>query len=76
MDVVKDRNLTLNHDKTVSSVKVIKVLGYEVSNGLIKPDPDRLSPLEELPPPACRKSLQRAMGMFAYYSKWIKDFSN
>ena len=48
LTTVKDRNLTLNHDKTVASVKTIKVLGYEVSNGLIKPDPDRLSPLEEL----------------------------
>ena len=75
MKVVQERNLTLNHGKTISSTKSIKVLGYEVEKGLIKPDPDRLQPLDELPPPDTKKSLQRALGMFAYYAKWIKDFS-
>ena len=31
LDVVKQKNLTLNENKTISSVQTIKVLGYEVS---------------------------------------------
>ena len=57
LEVAKNRNLTLNHDKTVSSTEEIKILGYEIKNGQIKPDPDRLRPLEDLPPPTTKKSL-------------------
>ena len=42
LEVVQEKNLTLNHSKTISSTKSIKVLGFEVEQGLIKPDPDRL----------------------------------
>ena len=49
----------------------ISILGYRVGYGTMKPDPERLKPLRELPPPATRKTLQRAMGLFAYYLKWI-----
>ena len=51
-------------------------MGYQVSNHQIKPDPDRMKPLEELDPPTTMKGLQRLLGMFAYYSKWIPKFSD
>ena len=38
----------------------IQILGYVVGNGIVKPDPDRLSALNEFPPPQCRKSLRRS----------------
>ena len=47
-------------------------MGY----GVMKPDPERLTPLHELPPPTSKKALQRAMGLFAYYAKWIPCFSD
>ena len=46
-----------------------------IGNGIIKPDPDRLRPLQELPPPTSVRSLRRSLSMFAYYAKWIPDFS-
>ena len=42
----------------------------------IKPDPERLKPLIELPPPTSGKSLKRVLGLFAYYAKWVPDFSD
>ena len=54
----KKYNLILNESKTVSSVTVINILGYCVSHSLIKPDPDRLQALMELPPSSSTKSLQ------------------
>ena len=75
LQVAEKRRLTLNHDKTISSTGQIKLLGYELEQGRIKPDPDRLRPFEQLPPPTTKKSLQRALGMFAYYAKWIRKFS-
>ena len=53
----------------------IKLLGYEITNSTIKPDQDRLQPLRELSPPKDTKTLQRILGLFAHYSKWIPQFS-
>ena len=54
----------------------LQVLGYRVSKGMIKPDPDRLKPLAEMEPPINLKAQEIIVGMFAYYSKWIKKFSD
>ena len=73
---VQSRNLSLNKNKTVESVKYINILGYCVGNGTIKPDPERLRPLQEFPPPTNRNSLRRVVGMLAYDAKWIPQFSD
>ena len=73
---IKKRNMTLNDSKTISSVSSINILGYCVGNGLIKPDQERLRPLWSLPPPCNFKSLKRVLGLFAYYAKWIPEFSD
>ena len=54
----------------------ISILGYRVGYGTMKPDPERLKPLRELPPPATRKAIQPAMGLFEYCAKWIPRFSD
>ena len=76
MEVISRRKLTLNEEKSVLSSSSINILGYLVGNGTIQPDPERLQPLQELPPPTCLKSLRRVLGMFAYYAKWIPNFSD
>ena len=68
--------MTLNHDKTVYATSCLCILGYCVGRGEIKPDPSRLEALWELPPPASSKSLQKALGFFAYYAKWVPGFSD
>ena len=76
LDALQRRNWTLNDSKTIASVSSINILGYLVGNGKIKPDPERLRPLRELPPPTNSKSLKRVLGLFAYYAKWIYQFSD
>jgi len=68
--------MTLNNSKSISSVTEVSILGYRVGYGVMKTDPERLKPLHELPPPTSKKALQRAMGLFAYYAKWIPCFSD
>ena len=60
-EMVERRNITLNESKTVQSVSVINILGYQVSYGNISPDPERLRPLKEFPPPMNPASLRRAI---------------
>ena len=67
--------LTLNMNKCTFSTNCVNLLGYTITNGLLKPDPNRLKPLIELPVTCDTASLRRVAGMFAYYSQWISDFS-
>ena len=74
-EVAKRVNLTFNNEKCIIGVKSIKMLGYLIAHGSIKPDPDRLASLLEMPIPHDIKSHQRAVGLLAYYAKWIPRFS-
>lgn len=76
LNVVQKYGFTLNETKCIYSVDTIRLLGYEVSNGTVKPDPDRFKPLLDLPAPKNLKAQQRIVGMFAYYSQWISRFSD
>ena len=76
IDAIRRRNFTLNENKTISSVSDIKILGYVVGNKCIKPDPERMKPLLNLPPPDNFKALRRVLRMFAYYAKWISFFAD
>ena len=73
---MKSRKYTLNDDKTVSSVSSINILGYKVGNGIIAPDPERLQPLLDFPPPQNQRALKRTLGLFAYYAKWLPNFAD
>ena len=70
-----DKDCLTFNEKCVHSVTTLSTLGYLISNGVLKPDPDRLKPLLDLPVPHSIKSLRRVVGLFAYYAKWIFNFS-
>ena len=75
-EAIHRRNFTLNETKSVESKSSINLLGYGIGQGVITPDPERLRPLQEFPPPENAQTLQRVVGMFAYYAKWIPHFSD
>ena len=50
-EAIHRRNFTLNETKFVESKASISLLGYGISHGVITPDPERLRPLQEFPPP-------------------------
>ena len=51
LEVAERHNLTFNEDKSVSSNSSINLLGNTVSHGQLKPDPEQVRPLKELPLP-------------------------
>jgi len=55
---------------------VIRLLGYEIENGNLRPDPDRVKPLMDLPIPGTPKKLRRVIGLYTYYAKWVPKYSN
>ena len=72
LKVVSKRNLTLNESKSALSSSTINVLGYLIGNGVVRPDPERLRPLQELPPPTNVRSQRRVLGLCAYYVNMFK----
>ena len=58
-EAIQLRNLTLNETKSEVSKASINVLGYCVGDGVIKPDQERLRPLQDYPPPTNVDSLRR-----------------
>ncbi|GFS72378.1 retrovirus-related Pol polyprotein from transposon opus [Trichonephila clavipes] len=75
MTVAKKYNLTLNEDKCTYSSNSVHLLGYIIQDGIIKPDHERLKPLRDMPVPKDSSALQRALGMFVHYCRWIPGFS-
>ena len=76
LSVATAYNITLNDTKSIFATEEITLLGYKVSHGVIKPDPERMRPVRQLLIPTNAKSQQRVLGLFAYYSQWIPSFSN
>ena len=69
LSVAKTHNLTFNEAKCAYSTDTIKLLRYEIHNGSLRPDPDRVKTLRELPPSKTTKEQQRVVGLFAYYAQ-------
>ena len=74
-DCVAQYGLTLNESKCQYSLTSLNLLGYSIKKGTVRPDPERLKGLIEMPIPRDITSLRRAMGLFSHYSKWIPNFS-
>ena len=75
MEAASKYNLLFNKEKSKFSLTTIDVLGYRIGNGVLQPDPERLRPLLEFPEPRSNKALQRCIGLFAYYAKWVPNYS-
>ena len=44
-------DMTFNNEQSIISTTTLKLMGYIISNGCIKPDPERLRPLKDLSAP-------------------------
>ena len=75
LDAAEKYSLTINEEKCSFGKTSVKILGHVVENRTIRPDPDRLQALMELPVPQDAKSLKRAIGMLSHYAKWVPSFS-
>ena len=76
LEAANRKNITYNEEKSVFSTTCLSILGYRIEGGEIRSDPERLQPLHELPVPHDVKSMNRCLGLFSYYSKWIPAFSD
>ena len=74
--VADEHNLVFNKSKCVYSTDTIDLLGYRIHNGTLRPNPERVKALQDLPPPKNTKEQLRVVGLFAYYAQWIERYSD
>ena len=76
LNAAKREGLTINDNKCIYNQTEINLLRYRITHSQIRPDPERLRPLLKMPLPQCKTELQRVLGMFSYYARWIPNFSS
>lgn len=64
------------NEKSILIVENLWLLGYKVKNNGIWPDLKSIKPLEELRESTSLSAQERIVGYFAYYRKWIQNYSD
>ena len=67
---IKQAGLTLNKEKCIFSTKSIKFLGQVVNANGIKPDPDKITTINDMPQPTSITELRRFLGMVNQLNKF------
>ena len=72
----QQRNIILHLIKTNVLIRpIVFRLGYQTHDRTLRPDPERVKTLLDIPLPKPKKEMSRAIGLFAYYAKWLPRFS-
>ena len=72
LQAAQEVNLKLNRDKCKFGVTQLTFLG----DLLIKPDPTKVSAINNMRKPECKQDVQRFLGMVTYLAKWIPELSD
>lgn len=75
LEATKKANLKLNKEKCQFGVSELTFVGDILSGDGIRPDPRKVSAIENMPRPQCKKDAQRFNGMINYMGKFIPNLS-
>ena len=76
LKIARENNVKFNETKCKFGVNELKFMGHIISGEGVALDPDRMQAIKTFPPPACKQSLQRFLGVVNYVSKYIPNFSD
>ena len=74
-DRLHKANITWKPSKCRFAAKEVTYLGYVVSKEGIKTDPSKTKVIKTYPIPKNQKQLRQAMGLFNFYRRFVKGFS-
>jgi len=73
---IRDAGLTIHPRKVQLCRKKFKLLGFIIDHGQIKPDPDKVSKLQNYPVPRNVKDIQKFLGLIGFYRRFIDKFAD
>ena len=69
-------NVKFNKDKVQIAHSKVVYLVHVVSNEGLKPDPDKVKAISEMPEPTDKAGVQRLLGSLNYLSSYVPNLSN
>ncbi|XP_011686421.1 PREDICTED: uncharacterized protein LOC105449119 [Wasmannia auropunctata] len=72
---LRENNLKLQPNKCEFLRKEVTYLGHIITEGGIKPDPEKLRAVKEFPVPKKVKDMQSFLGLACYYRRFMENFS-
>ena len=69
-------NLKLNKSKVKLRKTEVKFMGHVISNEGLKPDPDKVSAIKNMPKPTSNSEVQTLLGFVNYLSKFLPKLSD
>ena len=75
LERAKERNLKLNPSKIQFKLREITFMGHCITEHGVKPDPEKIKAIVEMPAPTDKPSLQRFLGMANYLNAFCPNLS-
>lgn len=75
LDRARKANLRLNSSKMNLRKSEVKFMGHLITKNGLKPDPDKIKAVEEMPKPQSKKELLSLLGFVNYLSKFLPRLS-
>ena len=72
---LQEENLKIQLDKSEFMKKETEFLGHIITDGGIKPNPNKIIAINKFPIPSTQKQIKSFLGLVGYYRKFIKDFA-
>jgi len=76
MEVAKENGIVFNSKKCKIKCKSISFYGMRYSENGVSPDPEKISDLQNMTPPTCKKELQEFLGLLTYLSPFISNLAD
>ena len=75
LDRAREVNLKLNSKKMNLKKPEVKFMGHVISKDGLKPDPDKVKAVENMPKPTCKKETLSLLGFINYLAKFLPRLS-
>lgn len=72
---IETAGLKLNREKCSIRQRQLRFLGHLIDKDGIRPDPDKVEAIQQLPPPSNVQELKRILGMVNYLGRYIPNLS-
>jgi hypothetical protein len=69
-------NVRFNKDKLRIKLPSVRYLGHVLSADGVKPDPDKICAINDMPTSTDKKSLQRFIGMVQFLGRWLPHLAD
>ena len=72
----REKGIRFNSEKCKFSKDKVKYFGHIISRDGIKPDPEKIRAIQDMPSPQSKEELQTLLGMLNFLSKYIPNLSS